>query len=164
MQERDRIARELRAALDGDPWHGWPVLRILEGLDHQGALARPIASAHNSWELVLHMTSWAREVARRLAGHVPEEPREGDWPEVKGSTEEAWREAIEDLRRSHEELLRGLSAFPDERLDERIGGERNLTLGIGVTWEAMIHGVAQHDAYHAGQIALIRKGLPAGPA
>jgi uncharacterized damage-inducible protein DinB len=161
MQERDRIALELRAALDGDPWHGSPVFQILKGLDHHGALARPISGAHNPWELVLHMTAWAREAARRLAGHSPGVPLEGDWPEVRETTAETWRAAVEDLRRSHEELLGALSAFPEERLDERIGGERNTSQGTGVSWEMMLHGVSQHDAYHAGQIALIRKGLSA---
>jgi len=32
-------------------------------------------------------------------------------------------------------------------------------LGSGVPFEVMLHGLAQHNAYHAGQIALLRRAL-----
>ena len=65
VAERDRLLDELRRAWDGDPWHGDPVRRVLEGITAQQAAARPLAQGHGVWELVLHMTSWTREVTRR---------------------------------------------------------------------------------------------------
>ena len=49
---------------------------------------------------------------------------------------------------------------------ERLGGsisDRNPALGTGVTHRAMVHGVIQHNAYHSGQISLLRRALRSGP-
>jgi len=42
-----------------------------------------------------------------------------------------------------------------------VRGEREAPLGTGTTFLVMLHGVAQHDAYHAGQMKLLRKALDA---
>ena len=52
--------------------------------------------------------------------------------------------------------VRQLSAA---QLDEQIGTERNRSLGTGVTRRETIHGILQHDAYHLGQIALLKRAL-----
>jgi hypothetical protein len=36
---------------------------------------------------------------------------------------------------------------------------RNRALGTGVTCYELLHGIVQHDAYHAGQIAIVKKIL-----
>ena len=43
------------------------------------------------------------------------------------------------------------------RLDERAGSPEELSAGGGVTYRVMLHGLAQHDAYHTGQIALLKR-------
>jgi hypothetical protein len=58
---------------------------------------------------------------------------------------------------SHEDLLLALRRFPAPRLAERVGGTRDAPLGTGVSYREMILGALQHDAYHSGQIALLRK-------
>jgi len=40
-----------------------------------------------------------------------------------------------------------------------VGEQRDPPTGGGVTYYATLHGVVQHAAYHAGQIAIIRKWL-----
>ena len=47
--------------------------------------------------------------------------------------------------------------FPDARLGERVGQQRDPALGTGSTYYVMLHGAVQHNLYHAGQIALLRK-------
>ena len=44
-------------------------------------------------------------------------------------------------------------------LDRAVGEARDRPLGAGVTYAVMLHGIAQHHAYHAGQIALLRKSF-----
>jgi uncharacterized damage-inducible protein DinB len=36
---------------------------------------------------------------------------------------------------------------------------RNRELGTGVSYYELLHGIVQHDAYHSGQIAIVRKVL-----
>ena len=104
------------------------------------------------------MAAWTGEVARRTRGHAPGTPQEGDWPAQPAEPSDAdWQRTIVALGEAHADLLRAVEAFPESRLTNRIGDERNPALGSGVTYSAMLHGVAQHDAYHSGQIALLKK-------
>jgi uncharacterized damage-inducible protein DinB len=152
-----RIIDELEREHNGDPWHGSPLTAILEGIQAERAAARPIADAHSIWELVLHMTSWKNETARRLRGAVACMPIEGDWPDVGAPTAERWQAAIDTLQAAHEDLIAAVKALPDARLYEPTNDTRSGPLGTGVSHYVLLHGIAQHDVYHAGQIALLKK-------
>jgi hypothetical protein len=158
MTEVQRIANELARAHDGDPWHGSSARVILAGVNAAQAAARPIPNAHTIWELVLHMTGWRREVARRLGGGAPALPVGGDWPQMPAPpTEVAWRATLVEFNAAHRELATATARLDPERLDELISGERSREVGTGVSWYVMLHGVSQHDAYHLGQVALLRR-------
>lgn len=151
--ERERLLDELRRAWDGDPWHGDSLRAILDGLTAHSAAARPLANAHSAGEIVLHLTAWTREVTRRLRDRVARDPQDGDWP----AADRAWEGAVDALARAHAELLDAVAAFPPAELDQTVGDARDRPLGAGVSYAVMLHGIAQHYAYHAGQIALLRK-------
>jgi hypothetical protein len=155
--EITRIVDELQREHNGDPWHGSPLVAILEGIDAAHAIQRPIPDAHCIWELVLHMTSWKKETARRLRGAVACMPIEGDWPEVGAPTDARWREAIAQLEAAHEELINTVKTLPDAKLYEPTNDKRSGPLGTGVSHYVLLHGIVQHDVYHAGQIALLKK-------
>jgi len=38
-------------------------------------------------------------------------------------------------------------------------GSLNPAMGTGVTYAAMLHGLAQHNVYHAGQIMILKRAL-----
>lgn len=147
----------LQRAVKGDAWHGPSLEEALAGVDAPGAAAHPIDSVHSMWEIVLHVSGWTREVAKRLQGGEPTLPAGGDWPSPGEISEEAWLKARDELRWVHEELLSALTAFPVTRFSERVGSERSAPLGTGVTFLEMVDGILQHDAYHAGQISLLKK-------
>jgi uncharacterized damage-inducible protein DinB len=157
VDERKRIRGFFEQALRGEPWHGPSLEAALKGVDAEAAAARSIEDAHSIWEIVLHLTGWTREVARRLEGAEPRPPSAGDWPEAEPADESRWEEARADLSTAHEELLTALDRILPSRLEEIVGGRRDLPLGTGVSYREMILGSLQHDAYHAGQIALLKK-------
>lgn len=158
--ESARIADELARAHAGDPWHGPSRAATLGGVTASNASARPIPAAHSIWELVLHMTSWTSEVARRLHSGQHGEPEAGDWPPVPAPGDDAqWSAAQEALGAAHERLRAAVAAHPPDRLAALVGETRAPALGTGVSAYVMLHGVAQHDAYHSGQIALLRKAI-----
>ena len=66
MNEVERLADQLARAHDGDAWYGAPTRVVLRGITPEQAARRPISQAHNIWEIVLHITSWQREVLHRL--------------------------------------------------------------------------------------------------
>ena len=156
--EIDRIVDELQREHDGDPWHGSPLRTLLDGVSCEVAAARPIRNVHSVWEIVLHMTAWKNEVRRRLSGTAAAVPLEGDWPDVPAPTAEAWRDAQARLQQAHELLLAEVRRLPESKLFEPTNDPRNRETGSGVTHYVLLHGIVQHDVYHAGQIALVRKG------
>jgi uncharacterized damage-inducible protein DinB len=159
MTEIDRVIDELQRAFSGDPWHGSPLLHILDGVSAEQAAAHPVRGAHSIWELVLHITGWKGEVRRRLSGAPASEPDEGDWPAVGDTTPERWARALEALRRANEQLIASIRELPEDKLFEPTNDPRNRPLGAGVSYYVLLHGIVQHDVYHSGQIALLKRAL-----
>jgi uncharacterized damage-inducible protein DinB len=157
MSEITRIIDQLQREHDGDPWHGSPLKSILDGVDAAQAARRPFSGAHSIWELVLHVTGWKREVAKRVGGGAASEPPDGDWPEVGEPTEARWKQSLADLESAHRDLIRAIEVLPEHTLFEPTNDPRDRPLGAGVSYYVLLHGAAQHDVYHAGQIALLKK-------
>ena len=159
--EIEHIAESLRQSLAGDPWHGPSLGALLADVTPGDAAAHPVTGAHSLIEIVLHLAAWTREVGSRLRGEPPGAPAAGDWPACAGDAESAWAAARRSLDEAHSDLLQLVQRLPAGRLSERIGESREPALGTGVTVAAMLAGLAQHDAYHGGQIAILKRALVA---
>jgi len=157
MSETDRIIDQFQREHDGDPWHGSPLRAILEGVDARRAARKPIPDAHSIWELVLHVTGWKQEVAKRVAGAAAGEPEDGDWPAPGEPTEARWIAAVANLEAAHRALIAAIRALPERKLLEPTNDPRDRPLGAGVSYYVLLHGTVQHDVYHAGQIAILKK-------
>ena len=158
------LVDQLERAHAGDPWHGSSRAALLADVTAEEAGRRPGPAAHTIWQLVLHMTAWTREVTRRLLGDNAAEPEMGDWPAPPAVPDErAWRAALTTLDRAHVELRDAVRAMDPSRLATPVGDTRNPALGTGVTHAQTINGLVQHDAYHSGQIAAVKKMVRAEP-
>jgi hypothetical protein len=105
------------------------------------------------------MTAWLNEVRRRLDGGKHGEPIEGDWPPVGATTPDGWKQALSSLRRAHADLAQTLAATDDARLAHPVGGGQVDATGKPVSLYQTVIGILQHDTYHAGQIAVLKKAL-----
>ncbi|MGH9882893.1 MAG: DinB family protein [Pyrinomonadaceae bacterium] len=152
MTEIDRIQDQLRRAFEGSAWHGPSVQEVLNGISAKQAAARPIVGAHSIWELVLHIIAWEGAGRRRLAGDRAQLADEEDWPPVTDTSETAWNVSRIELEQGHEELRREISHLRESRLDQPI------LEGMSSVY-VTLHGVIQHDLYHAGQIAILKKAV-----
>jgi uncharacterized damage-inducible protein DinB len=157
MHEPGRLADQIERSWNGDAWHGPALGELTQGLSAAQAHRHHLAEAHSIWELVLHCTAWVREVSRRLGGTEPSLPIEGDWPEVGAQSEAAWEAAREALKEAIRGLVRAVREMDPALLDRTVGDGRDAPLGTGTTFYVMLHGVVQHNLYHAGQVALLRK-------
>jgi uncharacterized damage-inducible protein DinB len=151
MSEIQTIIDELKIIHDGDPWHGPSMKEVLSGVSAEQAAAKPLANAHSIWELTLHVAAWEGVMVRRLAGLQMNEPEEGDFPAVTDVSEEAWRRTLNRLDEEHRRLIEAVAKLTDERLSEIVPGK-------DYTVEYMLRGLWRHHVYHAGQIALLKKG------
>jgi uncharacterized damage-inducible protein DinB len=146
----ESIADQLRLAVRGDAWHGPALSEVVSGITAEEAMQRPIPSGHNIWELVLHITTWSNIALRRINGGQPEPYPGEDWPESGGFTEGHWKEIVTAMMDSHERLCEVVAGLSDEALERNAPGSlRSIAF--------MLHGVAQHDAYHGGQMSLLKK-------
>lgn len=148
--EGARIADQLRRAFDGSAWHGPALLELLSDVDAATAAAKPVPEAHSIWELVLHIAVWDDAGLRRLSGKKWQPTGLANFPRVTKPTEAAWRKAVTATKRTHDRLVRTVAALPDSRLRERCPGKR-------YDFYHLLHGIAQHELYHAGQIAILKK-------
>jgi uncharacterized damage-inducible protein DinB len=150
--ETVRIADQLRRAFDGSAWHGPSLLELLKDVDAETAAARPLGDVHSIWELVLHIAVWDDAGLRRLSGEKWQPVGLANFPQVTTMTEGAWRKAVAAAKRTHETLVKTVARLPDSRLWERVPGKR-------YDFYHLLHGIAQHELYHAGQIAILKKSL-----
>ena len=150
MTQGEILSDDLRRAVRGDAWHG-PALRdLLEGMSAEEAKQHPIPTAHSIWELVLHITSWARIAQRRIEGGQPEPFAGEDFPEAEDFTDQHWDEARDALFESYERLSEVVLGMTDEQIGQK-APKSSRSIG------AMVSGVSQHAAYHGGQIAILKK-------
>jgi len=152
MSEPARIADQLRRAFDGSAWHGPALLELLRDVDAATAAAKPLPRVHSIWELVLHIAAWDGAVLRRLGGEKLQLKAAQNFPRVTRTTESAWRQAVAETKRTHDALVRTVAALPAKRLRDRAPGKR-------YDFYHMLHGLAQHELYHAGQIAILKKAV-----
>jgi uncharacterized damage-inducible protein DinB len=153
MSETARLADQIRRAFDGDAWHGDSLLELLEGVNAKIAAAHPIKNAHSIWELLLHIAAWDGAALKRTGGAAVELRNEQNFPPVKDFSEAAWHKAIEHATLTHNQLVKAVNAFPDSRLREQVPGKTESYYNFFY----MFSGIVQHELYHAGQIALLKK-------
>lgn len=152
MPALDTIKDHLHRSFYGNAWHGPALLKILSDVTAPQAGAKPVADAHSIWELVLHITTWQAVVVRRLGGEAYNPSDAEDFPPVMDTSETAWAGTVNALRRQHDNLYAAVERLPESRLPEVVPGEE-------YTVEFMLQGIIQHDLYHAGQMALLKKAL-----
>lgn len=163
MPTADRLLDALRRAHDGTPWHGPSRADVLRDVTAAEAAWKPAPDAHSIWELVLHMRSWTREVLRRAQGGVPAEPVDGDWPAPPDApTDASWKAALASLDAAHADLTAFVAAMAEEARASRVKGRPGDPPGQAITQRAMIRSLAEHDVYHTGQLALMKR-LVRGP-
>ena len=154
MTEIERILDQLKRAYEGNAWHGPSVREVLAGVTSRQARARPLPNAHTIWELVHHIAVWENVGRRRLEGDRAEidisSPE--DWPPAEDLSETAWEQARASLDRGHEALRRAIAGLDESCLDQPI------LEGLSTAY-VTLHGVIQHDLYHIGQIAMLKKAL-----
>ncbi len=154
--EVERIRDQFRRAFDGEAWHGPSVMALLNDVTAQQAAAHPIPGAHSIWELTLHIAAWERACLRRLQGDPAQLTDAEDWQPVTDTSEAAWEITKQLLVDNHSELLTAIANVDESRLNEPIIRDANTPFSsVYVT----LHGGVQHDLYHAGQIAMLKKAL-----
>jgi len=152
MNEIHRIRGQFRRAYEGPAWHGPSIRECLEGVTPVTAAAKPVANSHSIWELVLHIIAWEGIAVRRIRGEAAEATPEMDWPATPETVRETWAETLAALEASHAGLREAMIALTDDDLEKPVpGADYNIYF--------LLHGVIQHNLYHAGQMMMLKRAL-----
>ena len=151
--EAARLIDQFIRAHDGDVWHGSPLKTNLEGITAEQAAKRPPNGAHSIWELVLHLTATYDLVLDRLRGNARQLTPAEDWPPMAKPTDANWQQAIAALRGRNEATRVAVLRFDPNHLSAPLVPEPPYS-----AYDQFI-GLTQHDLYHAGQIALLKRAI-----
>jgi DinB superfamily len=136
-------------------WHGGPTpVGALRGVSADQARWTPGPKRKSIWALTLHIAYWNYGVRRLLDGSergaFPRRP--SNWPGLPDRLDDqSWAADVALLRAEHDRLVQAASAIDPALLSRRPPTSKRWTYG-----ELMI-GIAMHDAYHTGQIQLLKR-------
>jgi uncharacterized damage-inducible protein DinB len=150
VRETERITDQAGKMFDGGAWHGPSVMEVLADVDANMAADHPIPGAHSIWELTLHLIATQAVLLQRIRGETAGLASEEFWPEVPQVSASAWAKTVERLKQQEAELRQRIGTFPEEQLNALLTAE-------GSSAYNNFHGHIQHNAYHAGQISLLKK-------
>ena len=149
--ETSRLADQLERAFRGGAWHGPSLDEALDGVDAATAAARSIGEAHSIAEITGHVAFWIDAARRRMEGEeITNVPPEVDFPPDGAKSAEAWRDTLAHLDQAHRRLHAAILALDDDELDGAVAGSDPTVRG-------QLLGILQHNAYHAGQIVVLKK-------
>jgi hypothetical protein len=154
----DPLRETVLLLLDGGRAHA-RARDVLKGFPRRGRGARPPGFAHSGWQLLEHLRIAQHDILRYCLDAKHRSPKwpEGFWPRrPEPADAAAWQ-------RSARSFLAGL------RECQRIVRDRRIDLvaplpHIGVSWLHELLLIADHNAWHLGQLMQLRRALEAGGA
>ena len=155
MHEVERIGHLLEQTFEGRAYHGPSVLAALDGVDFCTADRKPEGGVHSIWELTVHLMAELQHAKDLLKGSAaPWIEGKTTWPGVSLRSTEAWETTLRALTEANRELVQAVKELDDSVLNKELTQVRR-------TYYVMLHGMIQHNAYHAGQISLLKRQLAA---
>lgn len=148
MNRKDVLLRIWDIANQTESWYA-PVQKALENVDAAQAVWKPedLAEFNSIQEITHHLLYYKARFLSRLTHSDFEHLADNEATFVAGLSM-GWKEVREELQKTNSEIMEYLLTLQDADLDRLQPKE-----AIGL----QVMDLATHDAYHAGQIVLIRK-------
>ena len=144
LSDLQKIKKLIERSFDQQPWYGPSIIATLKDISSNKAFNR-LPESHSIIELVCHMTAWRKFVIDQLRGNPREINEAENFPPPT-----TWEDAMTALQQSQADLLKAIDSFPEDRLNEKVPLRE-------YCFYFMLNGLIQHDVYHLGQIALLKK-------
>ena len=147
--EINRIVKLFEALQHGDCWIGNNFKETLHGVDAVRAAHIISAEGNSIWHLTVHIIFWRTTVVNRLMGSGNPPPfKDMLLPDILN--ERSWKQTLHDFETSYHLLYNAIINLNDDQLDKP-------TVRKDQTFYELIMGCLQHDAYHLGQMMLLKK-------
>ena len=149
--EINRILKQFAELQHGDHWTDNSFKEVLHGVDADNAMKTIDGKTNSIWQLVAHVTYWRTLVVNRLTGTNNPPPFQ-DFLLPNNCNEESWRQALHDFEAAYHLLRNAIHHFNEENLYKPSPKKEQ-------TFYELMLGCLQHDAYHLGQMMLLKKAV-----
>lgn len=147
--EINRIVKLFEDLQHGDCWIGNNFKETLHGITAAKAAASNSAGGNSIWQLTNHIIYWRTTVVNRLTGSDNPPPFK-DFLLPAELNDAGWKQTLHDFEAAYHSLRNALHNIKGEQLDKQ-------TIRKNQTFYQLIMGCLQHDAYHLGQMMLLKK-------
>jgi hypothetical protein len=115
---------------------------------------KPPGAPHTPWQLLEHLRIAQWDILRFSVdpSHVSPKWPEGYWPDEAPASDQAWKESVR-------QFLADLEAVCDLVRDPKRDLFARIAHGEGQTLLREVLLVADHNAYHLGQLVMVRRTL-----
>lgn len=146
--EINRILKLYADLQHGDCWIGNNFKQSLHGVTAQIAQKQIAPDRNNIWQIVSHIIYWRTKVTNRIEGNNNPPPFI-DFRLPEELNDESWKQTMLDFESAYHLLRNSIHNFHEENFDKPSPKE-------GQTYYQLIMGCLQHDAYHLGQIVMLK--------
>ena len=154
-KETQYIIKSFEDTLSAQPWYGRAVYEILGEVDESKVHTKPNGTEHSMIDLLWHMNTWAEFVLGSLENRTTEQMKEiesNDWRTIDPKVH-TWKKGMEQLKTTHKKITEILNQKPDDSYLGDIVPLRKFN------FRYMLNGLIQHNIYHLGQVAYVKKML-----
>ncbi len=148
-KEINRILKLFADLQHGDCWIGNNFKEVLHGVGAEKAMQDIAGNTNSIWQLVSHITYWRTLVVNHLTGTGNPPPFQ-DFLLPVSCNEESWRQALHDFEAAYHLLRNAINHFNEDNFDKTSPKKEQ-------TYYELIMGCLQHDAYHLGQMMMLKK-------
>lgn len=148
MKELIRIKKIVSDQFDGVPWLDVNIADTIRDLSCVDA-AKKTGDLNSIWQIVNHMIEWREVLWKKLYGDKVFVPENNFIEDIEDTSQIAWKQTLERFEHSQKNILKFLSIEKDYDYDK--------TFTNGNTFYEHLLAILQHDAYHLGQIVLLKK-------
>ncbi|MFT3981221.1 MAG: DinB family protein [Ferruginibacter sp.] len=151
MNNAARFQKLIADHYNGDPWIDVSLEATLEDL-HPAEALKNINGLNSIWQIVYHMICWRQTLIKRMKDKKAPAPENNFFISPVAPAEEAWPDALKQLKASQKALIKLLEDHKQISWDIKPAGG-------AYSYFELVNAVLQHDAYHLGQIVIIKKML-----
>jgi uncharacterized damage-inducible protein DinB len=149
----DILIEQFNACYDDNGWFV-ALKNALANMTAEQALWKPSGTEHSVWEAVYHLTYWNERWLKRYRGETLEKGPiviAETFKTQEHPTEAGWHAAQYKLFGVMDALKAIVENITDSKLDELVSES------YGAEWKYPLANMMVHNAYHIGQIVMIRK-------
>lgn len=146
---KDILIEQYTACYDENNWFV-SLKTVLEGVNAEQAAWKPDGVDNSIWNTVNHLVFWNERWLQRYRGEL-NEPQDIDNDTTFQSDESDWDATIQKLDAVMKEWREKLESIDDKKLESPVNAEYQKP------WRSPLAQQNIHNAYHIGQILLLRK-------